>query len=164
MAARSFSSVANAPRRFPRRLDRSGESQHGLCRRRWRPVAQPGRRHALGAPDEPAGVAVLSRERGQRRAVPRVRRPAGQQRLGGRFVLSRRREQLRAGRTCAAATASGCAKIRPTRIISMPKPQGGEIGRVNRYTHETRSIKPYPELRREEAALQLEHADSHEPE
>ena len=40
--------------------------------------------------------------------------------------------------------------------------QGGEIGRVNRHTHETRSIKPLPQLRREEAALQLEHADSHE--
>ena len=41
--------------------------------------------------------------------------------------------------------------------------QGGEIGRVNRHTLEVRSIKPLPELWRTQAALQLEHADPHEP-
>ncbi len=41
--------------------------------------------------------------------------------------------------------------------------QGGEIGRVNRYTHEIRGHQAAAQLRREETALQLEHADSHEP-
>ena len=37
--------------------------------------------------------------------------------------------------------------------------QGGDIGRVNRKTHEARDIKPLPQLQGREAALQLEHAD-----
>ena len=60
---KSFSSVGQRARRLPRCLDRPGEPQHRLHRRRRRPVAQPGRRHALGTPAESAGLAVLSRQR-----------------------------------------------------------------------------------------------------
>jgi len=41
--------------------------------------------------------------------------------------------------------------------------QGGEIGRVNRYTHDTRPIQPLPEYGEKKTALQLEHSHSHEP-
>ena len=41
--------------------------------------------------------------------------------------------------------------------------QGGEIVRVNRYTHEIRSLKPWPRSGEKKSALQLEHSDSYEP-
>ena len=49
----------------------------------------------------------------------------------------------------------------PTYIYA--EAQGGEIGRVNRKTHETRNIQPLRRLQGRQAALQLEHADPHEP-
>src|SRR5581483_3143428 len=60
-------------------------------------MAQPGWRHAVGTHDELAGLAVLSRERGHGRSVPCLRRPAGQQFLGGGLLLSKRRNELELG-------------------------------------------------------------------
>ena len=50
----------------------------------------------------------------------RLRRPAGQQFVGGRIAISRRHHQSRVGKHVTAATVSGCSRIRPTRITSMP--------------------------------------------
>ena len=49
----------------------------------------------------------------------------------------------------------------PTYIYA--EAQGGDIGRVNRYTHEARAIKPYAAIWRKETALQLEHAHPDQP-
>ncbi len=49
----------------------------------------------------------------------------------------------------------------PTYIYA--ESQGGEIGRVNRKTHEIARHQAAPAVRRREAALQLEHADPREP-
>ena len=58
----SFSNVANAHGDFHDVWIDPSNPNVILCRRRWRPVEQRGRRHALGAPDEPAGIAVLPRQ------------------------------------------------------------------------------------------------------
>ena len=79
-------------------------------------------------------------------AVPRLRRPAGQQLLGRRLARTPAASPTRAGRTCTAATASGCSPIRPTRRTSTPKRRAATIGRVNRKTHESRDIQPLPRL------------------
>ncbi len=66
-------------------------------RRRRRPVAVVRRRQPLVEGEQPAGLAVLSRQRRQRRSVPRLRRPAGQQLLGRRLRVSGRHHQLALG-------------------------------------------------------------------
>ena len=68
--------------------------------------------------------------------VPRLRRPAGQQLVGRRLGVSRAASPTRAGRTCTAATASGCSPIRPIPTYVYAEAQGGYIGRVNRSTHD----------------------------
>ena len=50
--------------------------------------------HMVNPPD----LAVLSCERRRRRPIPRLRRVTGQQRLGGRLLVSRRRHQLALGK------------------------------------------------------------------
>ena len=108
-------------RRLPRRVDRPEGSAEGHRRRRRRPVVVEGRRQPLVEVEQPADLAVLSRERRQRRSVPRLRRPAGQQFLGRRFVVSRAASPIRVGKTCTAATASGCSPIRRIRTSSTPR-------------------------------------------
>jgi hypothetical protein len=81
---KSFNVVsARGPWRLSRCVDQPEESERCDCRRRWRLVAQRGRRQPLEAPDEPAGFAVLSREHRQCRSLSRLRRLAGQQFMGG---------------------------------------------------------------------------------
>ena len=86
--------------------------------------------------EQPADLAVLSRQRRQQGPVPGLRRPAGQQLLGRRLGISRAASPTAAGRTCTAATASGRSPIRPIPNYVYAESQGGYIGRVNRKTHE----------------------------
>ena len=121
---KSFANVGGGtPRRSSRRVDRSDRHAARDHRRRRRPVAVVRWRQQVVEAEQSAGVAVLSRERRRGRSVPRLRRPAGQQLLGRRQRVSRRHHATRAGKTCTAATASGCSRIRPTPTTSTPKPR-----------------------------------------
>ena len=108
--------------------------------------------------EQPAGLAVLSRERRRQGSVPGLRRPAGQQLLGRRQRVSRRHHATRAGRTSTAATASGRSPIRPIRTPSMSKRRAATSAASIAGRTAARDIQPKAELQRE-AALQLEHAD-----
>ena len=150
-------------RRLPRRLDRSRQHRppdHG--RRRRRLVLLRRRQHVVEG-GQPADLPVLPRERRHGPAVPRLRRPAGQQLLGRRLGVSRAASRTPSGRTCTAATASGCSPIPSDPTYLYAESQGGEIGRVNRKTHENRAHQAPPGLQGGQAPLQLEHADPHEP-
>ena len=124
-------------RRLARRLDRP--DQH-------RSTSSPATTAACGISydggnrwwkaEQPAGLAVLPRQRRQHRPVPRVRRPAGQQLVGRRLARIRAASPTRAGRTCTAATASGCSPIPTDPDYVYAESQGGNIGRINRKTHE----------------------------
>jgi hypothetical protein len=111
-----------------------------------RMAAHAGKHH-----HEPAGLAVLPRQRGQRRSLPRVWRLAGQQFVGGRFVLSRRRLNSRWENMFGG---DGFWMWEdpsdPTYIYA--EAQGGEIGRVNRYTHETAPSSPIRTMARRSCA------------
>ena len=76
--------------------------------------------------------------------VPGLRRLAGQQLLGGAIPVSRAASPTRSGKTCTAATGSGCSPIPSDPDYLYAEAQGGFIGRVNRITHERRDIQPKP--------------------
>ena len=151
-------------RRRARRLDRSGQLAARVRGRRRRPVDFLRRRQQVVEDRQPAGLAVLPRQRRRRGSLPRLRRPAGQQLLGRRFEPIRAASPTRAGKTCTAATASGCSWIRPIRTTCIAETQGGHHRAASTCArHETRDIQPKlgdrgPQAL-QEAALQLEHAD-----
>ena len=89
-------------------------------RRRRRHVVFLQRRKQMVEGEQPSDLAVLSRERGRRRSVPRLRRPAGQQLAGSATRNIPAASTIRSGKTCMAATASGCFPIRRIPIISTP--------------------------------------------
>ena len=141
----SFSaSLQRCARRLPHGLDRSCESQHRVCRRRRWFVAQRGWRHPLEAPDEPAGLAVLPRQRGQRRPVSRLwwlqdnSSWVGDSSYPGGVTNSRWENMFNGDGFWMFEDPADPAYI-------YAEYQGGTLGRVNRYTHETRSITPYAE-------------------
>ncbi len=76
--------------RPPRPVDRPARSETRGRWRRRRPLHEPGRRQPLAQGRQPADQPVLSRQRRRQGSLPGLRRPAGQQRLGGRQRLSRR--------------------------------------------------------------------------
>ena len=77
------------------------------------------------------------------RSVPRLRRPAGQQLVGRRLAVSRRHHQRRWENMYGGDGFWMFADPTDPDYI-YAEAQGGEIGRVNRKTHETRGIKPLP--------------------
>ena len=95
--------------------------------------------------------------------VPRLRRPAGQQLVGRRLAVSRAASPTASGRTCTAATASGCSPIRPIPTTSTPSRRAATSGASIARRTRSRDIKPLPELQGRQAPLQLEHADPRQP-
>ena len=78
--------------------------------------------------EQPARLAVLPRERRQQGPLPGLRRPAGQQLVGRRLVLSGRHHATSAGRTSTAATASGRWSTRPIPTRSTPSRRAATSG------------------------------------
>ena len=112
--------VRRRARRLARRLDRPGQHAAPRRRRRRRPLDLVRRRQPVVEGRQPADLAVLPRERGRQGPVPGLRRAAGQQLVGRATRPTRAASRTRAGRTCTAATASGCSPIRPIPTSSTP--------------------------------------------
>ena len=74
----------------------------------------------------------------------RLRRFAGQQFVGGRFAVPRRHHQSSLGKHVQRRWVLDVRRIRLIPNYIYAEYQGGEIGRVNRNTHEARDIKPRP--------------------
>ena len=114
-------------------------------RQRRRPGASAGIRRRPGLLPQPAGRALLPRERRHGDAVQHLRRHAGQLQL----VRPERRcaappaSPTTTGRRSRAATASSCCRIRPTTAIVYSESQDGNMVRIDRVTGETMSIRPH---------------------
>ena len=80
------------------------------------------------------------------RSVPRLRRPAGQQLVGRRLARIPAASPTRAGRTCTAATASGCSPIRPIPTTSTPSRRAATSAASIARRTSTRDIQPQAEL------------------
>ena len=100
------------------------------------------RRQPLVEGEQPADLAVLPRERRRRGSVPGLRRPAGQQLAGSATRPIPGGITNAAGRTCTAATASGCSPI-PTDPDYVYAEVAGRLHRARR-TASTHEIARHP--------------------
>ena len=131
-------------RRLPRRVDRPDEHRPRDHRRRRRPLVLVRRRQQVVEGGEPADLAVLPRERRHGPAVPRLRRAAGQQLVGRRLRSIPAASPTATGRTCTAATASGCSPIRPIPTTSTPSRRAATSAASTARRTRSRDIKPLP--------------------
>ena len=92
--------------------------------------------------EQPAGLAVLPRQRRQQGPVPGLRRPAGQQLLGRRLGVSRRHHQHPLGEPVRRRRLLDVRRsVRPQ--LHLRRGAGRlHVGRVNRKTLEARDIQP----------------------
>ena len=141
-ARASPASAAAAARRLARPLDRPDEPEARHRRRRRRPLDLLRRRQPLVEGRQPADLAVLPRERRRRGPVPGLRRPAGQQLAGSATRAYPGGITNAAGRTCTAATASGCSPTRPTPTTSTPSPRAATSAASTATRTRSRDIQP----------------------
>ena len=152
-------------RRHPRRpscgLDRSDRHKARDHRRRRRPVAVVGWRQQVVEAGQPADLPVLPCQRRQRRSLPRLWRPAGQQLLGGRQRLPGRHHQLALGK-----------HVRRRWLLDVRRPRrsglhlrrgAGRHPRSRQSPHAPDPLDPAHRRLQGEIALELEHADRIEP-
>ena len=112
--------------------------------------------------EQPADLAVLSRERRRQGPVPGLRRPAGQQLVGRRLGVSGRHHERALGEPVRRRRLLDVRRSdRPERGL-LPSRRAATSARVDRKTH---GVARHPAEGRlqGEAALQLEHADPREP-
>ncbi len=94
--------------------------------------------------EQPARLAVLSRQRRRQRSVSRSTAACRTTARGSASRNIPAASPTRSGKTCTAATASGCSPIRPIPITFTPNTRAATSARVNRHTHEARDIQPKP--------------------
>ena len=148
-------------RRFPRCVDRSRQHRSLDRRRRRRPVVFLRRRQTWWKADNLPISQFYHVSVDMDRALPRLRRPAGQQLVGRRLPISRRHHQRRWENMYGGDGFWVFADPSDPDYI-YAESQGGNIGRVNRKTHESPRHQAAAQLQGRKAALQLEHADSYE--
>ncbi len=160
---KSFSQVGGgAHGDFHDGLDRSRQLRPPDRGRRRRRLVLLRRREHVVEGGEPADLPVLPREPGHGHAVQRVRRPAGQQLLGRRLLVSRRHRQRAVGE-----------HVRRRRLLDVRGSVRPDVHlrRVPGRRHRPRQPQdprgpPHPAaagLQGGQAPLQLERSDPHEP-
>ena len=138
-AGKTLRGDPRAARRQPRSLDRPGRSEADDQRQRRRRQRLDQRRRELDRPGLP-DRAVLQRLHDGARAVPRLRRAAGQ--------LDRLRAERPAAASSTPSAAARAATSRPTRSdtdVFYAGSYGGLLTRINRRTGERRAINIWPD-------------------
>ena len=134
-------------RRLPRRLDRSREHRPPHHRRRRRPLVLVRRRQSLVEGREPAGLAVLSRERRHGHARTTSTADCRTTARGSATRNIPAASPTASGRTCTAATASGCSPIRPIPTTSTPSRRAATSAASTARRTRSRGIQPLPDYK-----------------